>query len=175
MRGCAFFADPSKQKKRRVFILGFLDFRIPLPIFGGKLRPAMPYVTDPFLRPVRCRQCGEIIDYGRSGRTFCCAACKNKWHNLHRLPDKDKDAKRIIRILNNNRELLLKLLDMRIHNVERLTLLNLGYNLNYFTSVHKAGNRLIYGCLDISYELTPTRMKKIRHLGVGVDSADDDV
>ncbi len=126
-------------------------------------------LTEPLSQPERCVQCGTLIGLGRIGRKFCSVACKNKWHNQHRLPDKDREAKRVIRILNNNRELLLRLMNMNVHNIDRLTLMNLGYNLNYFTSVHRAGSRLVYACLDVKYELTPTRMKKIELLRMGVE------
>lgn len=135
----------------------------------------MRYFTESLNLPERCAQCGTLIGPGRTGRKFCSAACKNRWHNQHRLPDKDREAKRVIRILSNNRTLLLRLLNMGVRNIDRLTLMNLGYNLNYFTSVHKAGNRLVYACLDVKYELSPTRMKKIELLRMGVEVMEEDV
>ena len=43
----------------------------------------------------------------------------------------------------------------------------------YFTSLQKIRNRWVYSCLDIQYELTPTRIKNLRYLweGVGEETA----
>lgn len=113
-----------------------------------------------------CPQCGKplMLTYGRVDRRFCSAACKNLWHNRHRYPSKEKEVKKVLRILFRNREVLDKLIRMDIHSMDRTTLLHLGYNPNYFTSLQKLRHRWVYTCLDIRYELTPTRIRNLSFL-----------
>lgn len=118
-------------------------------------------------KQARCLQCGNLLTYGRVDRVFCSLTCKNRYHNRHRGPDRNKEIKKVFRILENNRDLLEKLLKMGLRNVDRLTLLHLGYNINYFTSLQKLRHRWVYTCLDIRYELTPTRVKNISFLWDG--------
>lgn len=122
-------------------------------------------------KEIRCPQCGKVVTYGRVDRRFCSVSCKNLWHNRQRYPNKDKEVKRVLRILDNNREVLDKLIKMDMRSVDRTTLLHLGYNTNYFTSLQKLRHRWVYTCLDIRYELTPTRIKHIAYLWEGGDSA----
>lgn len=117
----------------------------------------------------RCPQCGKLLEYGRVDRRFCSVACKNLWHNRLRYPAREKEIKRVLRILNNNRDVLDKLLKLDITNLDRVSLEHLGFNVNYFTSMYRYRNYFVYTCLDIRYELTPTRIRKLSYLGEGVD------
>ena len=116
---------------------------------------------------VRCPQCGEVLSSGRVDRRFCSVKCKNQWHNRQRFPNKEHEVKKVLRILDRNRDVLEKLLKLGIHSTDRLTVIHLGYNLNYFTSLQKLRHRWVYTCLDIRYELTPTRVKNISFLWDG--------
>ena len=118
-------------------------------------------------KQARCLQCGNLLTYGRVDRVFSSLTSKNRYHNRHRGLDRNKEIKKVFRILENNRDLLEKLLKMGLRNVDRLTLLHLGYNINYFTSLQKLRHRWVYTCLDIRYELTPTRVKNISFLWDG--------
>lgn len=115
----------------------------------------------------RCPQCGKLLEYGRVDRRFCSVACKNLWHNRLRYPAREKEIKRVLRILNNNRDVLDKLLKLDITNLDRVSLEHLGFNVNYFTSMYRYRNYFVYTCLDIRYELTPTRIRKLSYLGEG--------
>ncbi len=117
----------------------------------------------------RCPQCGKLLEYGRVDRRFCSVACKNLWHNRLRYPAREKEIKRVLRILNNNRDVLDKLLKLDITNLDRVSLEHLGFNVNYFTSMYRYRNYFVYTCLDIRYELTPTRIRRLSYLGEGVD------
>lgn len=120
-----------------------------------------------------CPQCGRALGSGRVDRRFCSVACKNRWHNCQRSPSREKQVQRVLRILDHNREVLEKLLRLDIHSVDRGTLVFLGFNLNYFTSLYRAGRRQwVYTCLNIRYELTPTRIKNIAFLWEGVNNLD---
>lgn len=122
---------------------------------------------------VRCPQCGKVVGSGRPDKRFCSARCKNQWHNRQRSPSHDKEVQRVLRILNRNREILEKLLKLGIHSVDRPTIIHLGFNMNFFTSLHREGRKpLVYSCLDIRYELTPTRIKNIAFLWEGAGSED---
>ena len=122
---------------------------------------------------VRCPQCGKPLESGRTDKRFCSQACKNRWHNRQRLSNHDKEIQRVLRVLNRNREVLERLLKLGLRSVDRPTLIHLGFNMNYFTSLHRDGSRRwIYSCLDIRYELTPTRIKNISFLWEGAGSED---
>ena len=122
--------------------------------------------------PPRCLQCGKVMTYGRVDRRFCSVTCKNLWHNRQRYPSKDKEVKKVLRILDRNRDVLEKLIKLGIRSLDRTTLLHLGYNPNYFTSLQKLRRHWVYTCLDIRYELTPTR---IRNLSFLWDGGEDEV
>ena len=79
--------------------------------------------------------------------------------------------RRIIRILENNHAILDKLLRLGIRSLDRISLVNLGYNPDFVTSYRKQGVHHEYACFDIHYELTPTRIKKMVRTGVE-DGAD---
>lgn len=120
----------------------------------------------------RCPQCGRVFDYGRVDRRFCSITCKNLWHNRQRYPSKEKEVRRVLRVLDNNRDVLEKLMKMGVNSIDRLTVIHLGFNMNYFTSLERVRHRWVYTCLDISYELTPTRIKNLRYLWEGVNEED---
>lgn len=117
----------------------------------------------------RCPQCGKLLEYGRVDRRFCSVTCKNLWHNRLRYPAHEKEIKRVLRILNNNRDVLDRLLRVGITQLDRVSLEHMGFNVNYFTSMYRYRKHYVYTCLDIRYVLTPTRIRKLSYLGKGVD------
>jgi hypothetical protein len=62
-----------------------------------------------------------------------------------------------------------------IHSLDRLTLIGLGFNLDYSTSYKKTGIHHEYACYDIRYELTPTKIKKIVRKNLLEDLADENL
>ena len=130
----------------------------------------MAYSLKDTQEPSRCLQCGEVILYGRKDRRFCCAACKNRWHNQRNYPIRGKTASQVMRILETNRSILAKLIHLGVHDIDRITLSHLGFDFNYMTSFHKTQTRSIYTCLDIIYEMTPSRVKKLKFLWEGADN-----
>ena len=131
----------------------------------------MLYQDETIDQVTRCPQCGKVVAYGRVDRRFCSLACKNRWHNRLRYPSpgKEKEVKKVLRILYNNRDVLDKLMKLGLSSVDRLTLIHLGYNLNYFTSLQRVRHRWVYTCLDIRYELTPSRIKNLAFLWEGAE------
>ena len=117
-----------------------------------------------------CVQCGKPLSrWGRVDRRFCSQECKNHWHNMHRIRVREKEVKRILRILDKNRDVLANLLKMDKRSANHATLKDLGFNENYFTSYEKVRHRCVYSCLDIRYEVTPKRIKNVRILNEGTD------
>ena len=121
----------------------------------------------------RCPQCGKVISFGRPDRRFCSVSCKNRWHNRRRYPNKGKEMSRVLRVLYKNREVLEKLMRLELNGIDRPTLIHLGFNLNYFTSLEHIRNHWVYSCLDIRYELTPTRIKNLQFLWEGADGEEE--
>lgn len=119
----------------------------------------------------RCPQCGKLLVYGRVDRRFCSVTCKNLWHNRLRYPAREKEIKRVLRILNNNRDVLDRLLRVGITQLDRVSLEHMGFNVNYFTSMYRYRKHYVYTCLDTRYVLTPTRIRKLSYLGEGVDDS----
>ena len=117
-----------------------------------------------------CLQCGKpLTNYGRVDRRFCSQECKNHWHNWHRYRAREKEVKRILRILDKNRGVLDNLLKMDRHSANHSTLRDLGFDENYFTSYQRVRHRCVYRCLDFRYEMTPTKIKNVQILNDGPD------
>jgi len=123
-------------------------------------------ITNLLMPECCCPECGRALtDFlGRVDRRFCSVECKNKWHNKQRAPRRDKEAQRIVRILYKNRSVLDRIMRLGFHSIDLPTLKYMGFSLAYFTSMDKVRHRLVYTCLDVSYELTPSRIKNIRVL-----------
>lgn len=122
---------------------------------------AMAYKIEDMEHPVYCLNCGGEIPSGRPDKKFCCNACKNRWHNRKKHQHREVVEQRVLRILERNHAILDRLERLGVHSVDRLTLVGLGYNLEYVTSYRKSGVHHQYACFDIHYEQTPTRIKKI--------------
>lgn len=123
---------------------------------------AMTYELKQLYRePCNCLFCGEPIPDGRPDKKFCSSVCKNRWHNRKNSSPRDKVQVRIIRILERNYDILERLVNLGIKQLDILILINMGFNINYGTSYRKSGIHDRYACFDISYELTPSRIKKI--------------
>lgn len=135
----------------------------------------MLYFDDQTGPVVRCPMCGKVVTSGRIDRRFCSDSCKNRWHNRLRYIEKEKlkEVRKVMRVLHSNRDVLEKLLKMGVTSVDRLTLIHLGFNLCYFTSLQKVRHRWVYSCLDIQYELTPTRIKNVKFLWEGAVEEED--
>ncbi len=109
--------------------------------------------------PLRCIECGRPIEVGRPDRKYCSSSCKNHWHNRRRYQGRELSEASILRILDNNRNILQRLYRMGISSLDKMTLAHLGYQADYITWHHKTGHREIFGCFDFLYEMTATRMR----------------
>lgn len=116
----------------------------------------MPYTIDEN-EIVRCLECGDTIRYGRKDRHFCCAECKNKYHN--RKVRRSREMKRRIQaVLSRNYEVLEGLLRLEINSLNLYDLSLLGFRREYSTAYRKCGTHNEYHCYDIKYFLTSNRV-----------------
>ena len=127
----------------------------------------MSYVVNHQKLPVYCIECGREILSGRADRKFCSDLCKNKWHNKRRYPCREELEGDILRILDSNHTILVRLIKMGITTLDLVSLVHLGYNMHYITSYRKYGRRQICTCFDIQYELTNSRIKELRPMITG--------
>jgi len=113
-----------------------------------------------------CLQCGQILDphAGRVDRKFCSQDCKNTYWNRRKYPLRKALVSRILAILDRNHDILIKLMHMGVSSLDRTTLEHLGFNEHYMTWYRRVGTRRMYGCYDIQYELTPSRIWRISSL-----------
>ena len=164
----------AKTEKSSLFFSRCLYLTDPWPIFA-KNGTAMLVIEEQLDQIAHCPMCGKVVSYGRVDRRFCRKKKKNRYHNRLRYIEKEKqkEVRHVMRVLHENREVLEKLIKLGMTSIDRLTLLHLGFNMCYFTSLQKIRNRWVYSCLDIQYELTPTRIKNLRYLweGVGEETA----
>ena len=121
----------------------------------------MPYKFHMEASPSVCLECGERIVFGRPDRKFCSCACKNRYHNRNKAPDKAQITRRILHTLDRNHDILEKLLTLGIDFMELPVLQQLGFKVQYVTSYQKSGAKNICSCFDIEYELTPSRIRRI--------------
>ena len=128
-------------------------------------RWAMEYKLEEYDNISRCLQCGSAIEYGgRADRKFCSPGCKNRYHNYRRSRRRDLAQRSIMGALEKNYEVLDKLIMMEVTSLDRVTLAYMGFDPAFSTSFCKLGRKSVYTCFDISYELTPTRIKRIKLL-----------
>ena len=105
----------------------------------------------------KCPECGGKI-VGREDKIFCSDYCRNSYNNKV-----NKDSKNLIRNTNNrlrkNYKILSDLNKSGKTKVNRVKLLNLNFDFNFFTSIYttKTGNTYFYvydqGYLPLENEL----------------------
>jgi hypothetical protein len=97
-----------------------------------------------------CLSCHTAI-IGRSDKKFCDDHCRSTHYQLTKSDNPDV-FKTINRILKKNREILLRLNPTGKIKVSKTTLLTSGFNLSYYTQVHKTTNGNIYFfCYEYGY------------------------
>lgn len=108
----------------------------------------------------RCLECGDKISYGRTDKKFCCDECKNRHHN-HKSRSGRFIKRKVLSILEKNYEILERYVKAGEGSVLLSEVLALGFNPAYITSFSKAKHHDIYGCFDITYIMTPSRLCSI--------------
>ena len=143
-----------------------------VPIFGQKHRTmAYPkHTADP---GPHCLQCGDLIPYGRTDRKFCSQDCKNEYNNRRRhLPAREDSEPWVLAHLRANYAILRRLLIMGVHSIDQATLRQLGFRPEFVTLYRKVGHRTEFGCFDVRYEQTPSRVKKLSFTEKGLEKAE---
>lgn len=105
----------------------------------------------------RCLECGDVILYGRPDKKFCSQHCRNEFNNRKRV-DSRHIRERIRRHLDKNYAILDKLIRIGVDTLALTELSSLGYDPSYVTSYHKNGRWNEFGCYDITFLKTPTRI-----------------
>ena len=112
-----------------------------------------------------CLECGDRIRYGRSDKKFCCEECRNR-HYYGQVRTGRSFKRRILRILSNNYEILEGVMRSGVESILLADLMVMGFIPSVVTSYRKNGKHDEYGCFDIKYIMTDTRvysMSKIQN------------
>ena len=141
-------------------------------IFVHKNSVDMDYPKRTARNTPRCLECGDKISYGRTDKKFCCDECKNRHHN-----NKSR-TERIIRrrtmsVLEKNYEILECLVKTGVDTVMLSDVMRLGFNPVYVTSCSKQKHHDVYGCFDITYTMTASRLcsiSKIQNLSLNLQA-----
>lgn len=112
---------------------------------------------------VRCLECGDPITYGRQDKKFCCANCKNRYHN--RRDGKVRHYRlKVVRILDVNHQILERLYRHGRCSASWEELRDLGYVQGYATACSKRGPRQEYRCFDLVYDASENKIFHLRQL-----------
>ena len=107
-----------------------------------------------------CMNCGKKLN-GRPDKLFCCARCKNEWHN--RISGEEKRRRdRVFSMLCKNYKILEMMLELEEHNPVISSLENAGFRPDYITGFRHLRGRDEYRCFDITYNKTEARLYNIR-------------
>lgn len=115
-----------------------------------------------------CLQCGTDIRYGRYDRKFCSDKCRSKYHNLRRSQLRNSRLKALT-ALEHNYSILVQLMSMGCHSVDKLDLMDMGFNCSVVTSFVRKVRVTECRCYDIRYNDRPSKITDIRYITIPVD------
>lgn len=107
-----------------------------------------------------CLECGNKISYGRSDKKFCSEGCRCRHFNTMARTGRTI-RRRVLRQLSMNHDILEDLLKADVDSIDLLDLMGRGFVPSYVTSYRKNGKHDEYGCFDIKYIMTRTRVYSI--------------
>lgn len=107
-----------------------------------------------------CLECGDRIRYGRTDKKFCCDDCRTRHYNAAARSGR-AFRRRVFRILVKNYEVLEGLIKAGVESIDIIDLAAMGFSPTFVTSYSKAGKHNEYGCFDIKYIMTRTRVYSI--------------
>ncbi len=97
-----------------------------------------------------CEECGEKL-LGRSDKRFCSDACRNA-HNNRLNSDVNNFMRNINNVLRKNRRILSELCKEEKNKAMRDTLLQEGFDFNYFTHIYTTQKGTVYYyCYEYGY------------------------
>lgn len=107
-----------------------------------------------------CPECGKYIT-GRTDKKYCSELCRNASNNKQSR-EANKNLKMINGILKKNRDILKKLIELRIRKATRDLLLQQGFNFYYVTSFQPGNDRAYYYfCYEYGYYLLENNYYKV--------------
>jgi predicted nucleic acid-binding Zn ribbon protein len=97
-----------------------------------------------------CPECGyEII--GRSDKKFCSDQCRNTYNNRLK-KDSNNYIRKISSILRKNRRILKELNPQGKIKIQKMKLVEKGFNFNYFTNIYRTKSGSVYRfCFEQGY------------------------
>lgn len=118
--------------------------------YGKKIERHMPV----------CLECGDRIRYGRVDKKFCCDDCRSRYYNAAAKSGR-MFRRRVFRILARNYEVLENLLKAGVDSIDMIDIAAMGFSPAFVTSYTRSGKHDEYGCFDIKYIMTRTRVYSI--------------
>ena len=143
-----------------------------LPSLPMKSSVGMDYPKKTTRNTPRCLECGDKISYGRTDKKFCCEECKNRHHN-HKSRAERIIRRRTMSVLEKNYEILEGFAKAGTDTVMLSDALILGFNPVYVTSFSRVNHRDVYGCFDITYTMTASKLcsiSKIQNLSLNLQA-----
>ncbi len=108
----------------------------------------------------KCLQCGDKIRYGRTDKKFCCDECKNRHYN--NLAKGSRTFRRkVLAMLSGNYDVLNEVLRSGASSIDLMDAVAMGFAPGVMTSCRKSGKHDEFGCFDIRYIMTRTRIYSI--------------
>ena len=108
----------------------------------------------------RCLRCGEKISYGRTDKKYCCEDCRSEHHN-EQVKDSRAFRRRVLAQLSSNYNLLSAVLQSGADSIPLADIVSMGFAPGAVTSYSKAGKHDQFGCFDIKYRMTATKVYSI--------------
>ena len=119
----------------------------------------MKYIRK--LRTVpKCLHCGEKIRYGRTDKKYCCEECRMQHHN-EQTKDSRAFRRRVLSQLSSNYNLLSTVLQTGADSILLADIISMGFVPGIVTSYSRVGKHDEFGCFDIKYRMTATKLSSI--------------
>jgi predicted nucleic acid-binding Zn ribbon protein len=99
-----------------------------------------------------CLECGETLR-GRSDKKFCSDQCRTSYNNQLK-QETNSLVKKITYTLRKNRRILSDLNPNGKTKIHKKTLMDMGFNFNYYTNMYRTKNgNTYYFCFEQGYLL----------------------
>ena len=107
-----------------------------------------------------CLECGDRIRYGRADKRFCSDDCRSRHHYAQARMGRSF-RRRILNTLSKNYDILEGVIHSGADSVDLMDLCAMGFTPSIVTSYRKCGKHEEYGCFDIKYIMTQTRVYSV--------------
>ena len=108
----------------------------------------------------KCLNCGEKILYGRTDKRYCCEECRMEHHN-EQMKDSRTFRRRVLSQLSANYSLLSTVLNSGADSIPLADIVAMGFVPGIVTSYSRVGKHDEFGCFDIKYRMTATKLSSI--------------